>query len=366
MTDLDQEKTWVNRISFSRKLFLFSLVLTMLVACQSIPLENNVSGIERIPGTIIPTELKTIVEESNDSIKLSSPLLTVPDSVAYHVQQKLKLVNYGPGSPSKQNLWVALISDDAPYQEVLDREITPNGFQIVIDEYGNEIAEFDFSNMLPDSEIQVQIDYQVKVNQVEFDLSTCLGELPDFFTDADLHIESENPQIISLSQDLIHADQTACQQVRAFYDYIGDELVYSYNGGNWGAQAALGTMGADCTEYSSLMIALNRAAGIPARYIEGLSFTPQEKEAYVRQEHAWLEVFLPGIGWTPMDPTMGRSSLNRDAYFGKLPPDHIIVTRGRNPSTLRGASYWSYIYWPGDSADIKVEEEEWKITQLKD
>jgi transglutaminase-like putative cysteine protease len=356
----------MTRISIAGKIFLMTSILTTLIACQPNSLGNMESDGESLTGPIIPTEVVNIAEESNEFNNLPGPSLTISDSVAYRVQQKLKLVNYGPGSPSKQNLWVALISDDAPYQEVLDREITPNKYQIVIDEYGNEIAEFDFSNMLPDSEIQVQINYQVKVNQVEFDLSTCLGELPNFFTDADLHIESENPQIISLSQELVQADQTACQQVRAFYDYIGDELVYSYNGGNWGAQAALGTMGADCTEYSSLMIALARAAGIPARYIEGLSFTPQEDEAVARQEHAWLEVFLPGIGWTPMDPTMGRSSLNRDAYFGKLPPDHIIVTRGRNPSTLRGASYWSYIYWPGDSADIKVEEEEWKITQLKD
>jgi transglutaminase-like putative cysteine protease len=341
------------------------LLIIILIACQPVTISKDGVSEMQSDGSSQTIDEQTSASNDNNDQELLNPSLNILDSVEYRLQQNIKLVNHGPGSPSKQNLWVALISDDAPYQEVLEREISPSSYQIVIDEYGNEIAEFDFSEMLPDSEIQVSIDYRVKVNQVAADLSTCFGELPDFYTDAELHIESENPQIISLSRELAKDYQSICEQVRAFYNYIGQELVYSYNGGNWGAQAALGEMGADCTEYSSLMIALSRAAGIPARYIEGLSFTPEGDEALARQEHAWLEVFLPSIGWTPMDPTMGRSPLNRDSYFGKLPAGHIIVSRGRNPSTLRGASYWTYIYWPGSSAEIKIEQGDWAITQLE-
>ena len=285
-------------------------------------------------------------------------------STEYEISQQLNLVNQGPGSPSKYNLWVALVRDVYPYQEVLERNISPGDYQIFTDEFGNLIAEFDFSNMPPDSEIEVQINYRVKINRLDYDLEKCSGELPDFFTDPELHIESQNPQIVQLSAQLSEGISNACEQVRAYYDFTGDELVYSYNGGNWGAQAALGEMGADCTEYASLMIALSRAAGIPARYIEGLSFTPQGKEALARQEHAWLEVYLPGIGWTPMDPTLGRSSITRDQYFATLPADHIIVTRGRNPAALRGGSYWTHLYWPGSSAEIKIEQAEWVIIPL--
>ncbi len=349
----------------NRNILILLLVIAILVACQPTTISEDGVNELQSDGSSQTIDEQTTASGYNDQ-ELLNPSLIISDSVEYRLQQNIKLVNHGPGSPSKQNLWVALISDDAPYQEVLEREISPSSYQIVFDEYGNEIAEFDFSEMPPDSEIQVRIDYQVKVNQVAADLSTCFGELPDIYTDAELHIESGNPQIISLSRDLAKDYQSICEQVRAFYDFIGQELVYSYNGGNWGAQAALGAMGADCTEYSSLMIALSRAAGIPARYIEGLSFTPEGDEALARQEHAWVEVYLPGIGWTPMDPTMGRSPVNRDRYFGKLPADHIIVSRGRNPSTLRGASYWTYIYWPGNSAQIKIEEGDWNIEQVAD
>jgi transglutaminase-like putative cysteine protease len=79
-----------------------------------------------------------------------------------------------------------------------------------------------------------------------------------------------------------------------------------------------------------------------------------------------LEVFLPSIGWTPIDPTLGRSSIKREEYFAKLPPNHIIVTRGRNSSTLRGASYWTYLYWPGNITKINIEEGDWEITPLRE
>jgi transglutaminase-like putative cysteine protease len=260
-----------------------------------------------------------------------------------------------------------LISDHTPYQKVLKRTITPEDYRLITDEYGNRIAEFDFSGMPADTKIQVQIEYQISVNGLEYDLSSCEGDLPDFFTSPELHIESNNPQIVELASELSAGEPSACDQTRAFYDYVGDELVYSYNGDNWGSQAALGEMGADCTEYASLMMALSRAIGIPARYSEGLfiSDSDEEDQALARTEHAWLDVYLPDIGWTPMDPTLGRSSITRQDYYAAMPPNHIIVSRGRSPSTLRGSSYFSHIYWPGNSARIVIKDFGWTITEIK-
>ena len=111
------------------------------------------------------------------------------------------------------------------------------------------------------------------------------------------------------------------------------------------------------------MIALSRAAGIPARYYEGILYLEDHPKGLAQTEHAWLDVYLPGGGWAAMDPTMGRPLSNRDRYFGHHTPDHIIVTVGRNPSTLRGSSYWSHLYWPGDSTIIRVEDASWAITR---
>ncbi|HEY53182.1 MAG TPA: transglutaminase family protein [Caldilineae bacterium] len=304
----------------------------------------------------------TSPRNQGEATLLPSAAKGVEKSKVYEVVERMTVVNRGPGEPSKHNLWVALIQDQPPYQEVLSRTISPDDYTLVTDEYGNQYAEFDFAGMAAGTSIPVEIQTKVRVNDVTFDLAPCEGALPDFFTDPDLHIEANNPQIIELASQLAEGKANDCEIVRAFYDYIGDNLLYSYNGASWGAQAALGEMGADCTEYASLLIALSRAAGIPARYLEGLYHNGGQEEALARREHAWVEVYLPGAGWTLLDPTLGRSALTRDAYFAHAAPDHIIVTRGRNPSTLRGGSYFTHLYWPGQSMEIRIEGFEWNIT----
>ncbi len=159
-------------------------------------------------------------------------------------------------------------------------EVSPKDYTLVIDEYGNHYAEFDFSRQPAGTTQTIKIDYRVAVNELAYDLSDCQGKLPDDFNQPELHIESANPQIVALASKLSQDKRDVCQQVRAFYDYIGDNLVYTYNGNNWGAQAALGPMGADCTEYSALLIALSRAQGIPARYFDGIAVSGPGNECH--------------------------------------------------------------------------------------
>lgn len=302
---------------------------------------------------------------STGDVTPASSLVTTLSQREYEVHQRLALVNEGPGQPEKQNIWVALIRDFPPYQEVSSMEVSPADYELITDEYGNQYAEFDFSDHPAGTTKTVEINYRIVVNELRYDLSACEGEVPDDFTQPELHIESANPQIMKLASELSRGKKTVCQQARTFYDYLGDELVYTYNGKNWGAQAALGTMGADCTEYASLLVALSRSQDIPARYFEGLLFLNTETETKAQLEHAWTDVYMPGVGWVAIDPTLGRALGDRDTYFAHSTPEHIIVTMGVNPSTLRGGSYWTHIYWPGNSTRIHVEAGEWEIKLLE-
>jgi transglutaminase-like putative cysteine protease len=310
------------------------------------------------------------VKTSSNARDITPPIVDVVASQQYIVHQKISLLNTGEHKPVKQNLWVALIHDISPYQRVVSRKISPDSYVLTSDEYGNQYAEFDLSDHAPGATITIDINYEVSVNEIIYDLSNCEGELPSEFTQAELHIESANPQIISLARELSEGKKTACTQVRAFYDYTGDDLTYSYNRKAWGAQATFGQMGADCTEYASLVAALSRAEGIPARYYEGLLYLEEKGKKVDKElaqtEHAWLDVYLPNSGWTAMDPTLGRWSIYRETYFAHYTPNHIIVTTGRNPSTLRGASYWSHLYWPGNITSIRVSESEWNIQPIEE
>jgi transglutaminase-like putative cysteine protease len=319
-----------------KRIMIGFFLLTILPGCQS------------IVGTSIPP---------GDT---QAPRLTILAEHQYTVHQQIELANHGPGQPEKQNIWVALIRDFSPYQRVQSMTVSPADYSLITDEYGNQYAEFDFSNQPAGTTQRISIDYRVAISEIQYDLSGCQGELPDLFNKPELHIESANPQIVALARQLSQGKSTICEQVRAFYEYIGDHLVYTFNGANWGAQAALGPMGADCTEYSDLLVALSRARGIPARYFEGLLYLDKQTTDLATTEHAWPDVYLPTIGWVALDPTLGRTLVNRNTYFAHYTPDHIIVTVGANPSVLRGSSYWTHLYWPGNSARIDVSGT-WKI-----
>lgn len=64
-----------------------------------------------------------------------------------------------------------------------------------------------------------------------------------------------------------------------------------------------------CQHYATTMTVLLRAAGVPARFVEG--FLPGRRDPYgvetipSSNAHAWVEVFFPGYGWVPFDPTGG-------------------------------------------------------------
>jgi transglutaminase-like putative cysteine protease len=288
------------------------------------------------------------------------PHVTILGQKEYAVHQEVHLVNQGAGRPEKQNIWIALIGDYPPYQELQSMRVSPADYQLVVDEYGNHYAEFDFSGQPARSTKTVKFDYQVAVNELAYDLSSCEGDVPAEFTQPELHIESANPQIAALAGELSQGKNTRCQQVRSFYDYVSMELTYTFNRENWGAQAALGPMGSDCTEYTDLLVALSRAQGIPARYFEGLLYLEDGISGPTKTEHAWPDVYLPPTGWTALDPTLGRVAVNHETYFAHYTPDHIIVTMGVNPSVLRGSSYWTHLYWPGNSTEIQVNGD-WKI-----
>ena len=59
-----------------------------------------------------------------------------------------------------------------------------------------------------------------------------------------------------------------------------------------------------CQDFSHLMIALCREAGIPSRYVSGYLYLGDHDELRGTQAtHAWVEVLLPSGEWLGVDPT---------------------------------------------------------------
>jgi transglutaminase-like putative cysteine protease len=67
-----------------------------------------------------------------------------------------------------------------------------------------------------------------------------------------------------------------------------------------------------CQHFAGAMALMLRFLGIPARVAAGFTSGKQEDGGWTvtdHNAHAWVEVWFPGYGWLPFDPTPGRGSL---------------------------------------------------------
>jgi transglutaminase-like putative cysteine protease len=77
-----------------------------------------------------------------------------------------------------------------------------------------------------------------------------------------------------------------------------------------------------CQDFATLFITLARLLGLPARYVCGYVYTGNNAEARAQSDasHAWVQLYIPSVGWKGFDPTNGV-----------LPHlDHVRVGYGRH------------------------------------
>lgn len=62
-----------------------------------------------------------------------------------------------------------------------------------------------------------------------------------------------------------------------------------------------------CQDFAHIGIALLRRLGIPARYVSGyLYHDGSDRDTAANASHAWIEAYLPSLGWIGVDPTNDR------------------------------------------------------------
>jgi transglutaminase-like putative cysteine protease len=90
---------------------------------------------------------------------------------------------------------------------------------------------------------------------------------------------------------------------------------------------ALGDRRGVCQDFAHIMLALLRRLGIPARYVSGYLYHGEfHDRSEVNATHAWIEAWLPELGWIGFDPTNNllaeerhiRTAIGRD--YNDVPP----------------------------------------------
>lgn len=96
-----------------------------------------------------------------------------------------------------------------------------------------------------------------------------------------------------------------------------------------------------CQDFAHIMIAIVRELGIPCRYVSGYLFHGRENHDRSEEDatHAWVEAYIPNLGWLGLDPTNNliaserhiRAAIGRD--YADVPPTHGIF-KGNASSEL--------------------------------
>jgi transglutaminase-like putative cysteine protease len=84
-----------------------------------------------------------------------------------------------------------------------------------------------------------------------------------------------------------------------------------------------------CQDFAHLMIGILRAYGVPARYVSGYIHRPNKDS----QSHAWVEAWIPDLGWLGIDPTNNRPT---DEHFVKVAIGRDFTDVPPNKGVYRG------------------------------
>ena len=122
---------------------------------------------------------------------------------------------------------------------------------------------------------------------------------------ATTNCQVNNAKVKALVKELTAGLTSDKAKAKAIFNYVRDTVSYSfYYDTRYGAVGTLNAKTGNCVDHAHAVIALYRAADLPARYVHG-TCTFSSGGTY---GHVWAQVLI-GDTWTVSDATSSRNSL---------------------------------------------------------
>jgi len=279
----------------------------------------------------------------------------ITNPAAYEIEYIFLITNNGPSTITQIDLQIPVVQEHPPYQRVENWVSDPHAVEVKEDSSGNKIAHICLKEKIgPGKSATIRMRCKVQIYTLSYNPVTSTFEEYDknsdiykVYTAPGNHIESDNSQIKEKAAEIAGKIDDPYLAAKKIYEFVISHMSYVRFDKCRGALYALQEKKGDCTEYSDLFIALCRARGIPARSVHGFTYgSPGD------QRHDWAEVYIPGMGWIPVDATWGQRGKD---YFGNLTHTHIRLYTGRELSAGEKKFSWYYVTYRfgGNKPDIE-------------
>lgn len=252
---------------------------------------------------------------------------------------------------------------DTAYQDVIFQRIEPKPVNVSVDDDGNYLAWYRLNR---GQKISVKAIGSAKLySNSKVKNPTLDSKLKTLYTQSDKYWEKDNPVIKAKLEEIFGPNPPlpTSEKARLIHRYVVNNLKYNtdrLNNSNIERLGAVTVLSnpdlAVCMEFTDLFISLARAAGIPARELDGYGFTsnPTLRPLSLNRDllHAWPEYYDESRGWVMIDPTWENTTGGVD-YFDKLDLNHFVFAiKGSSSETPVPAG--SYKFTDQDSHDVKV------------
>ncbi|TYA11720.1 transglutaminase domain-containing protein [Paenibacillus faecis] len=149
-------------------------------------------------------------------------------------------------------------------------------------------------------------------------LRLAAGADPEAISARELQLPQTLPERVKrLGRELTSRQANRYDAVQAVSSYLEEQYAYSLDtktppeGADFVDYFLFEQKMGYCDHFSTAMTVLLRSGGIPARWVKGfapgtpVSDDEQRYQVSYADAHSWVEVYFPGAGWIPFDPTPG-------------------------------------------------------------
>lgn len=258
------------------------------------------------------------------------------DRRSYSVGYSVSVNKVKASGPNELYLWVPKPVESAAQRvaKVLAQDPEP----LVPDYKG--AALYRFKDLESGKELAVSQSFLVQTWEVETlvepDKIQKPASLPPLYQAAlaaDELVPAKAPEIQALAKRIVQGERNPWRAARLIHEYLTRNLAWTDSKTALKPLDALAAKTADSSSYAVIAAALLRAAGVPAQPVTGYLVDPSRRAT----RHAWVEFYIYGLGWVPMDPILASGArpggfdaafTDLGRYFGGMDNHRISFSRG--------------------------------------